>query len=137
MRLTKDNHNATVRIQLEVEINSHHPLYYEERMDGYTQDYWIRDLLEQHYRAVLAGNKPFGDSINHDCSVNVARGILSAKRTRVLTKQPGDLIHRPDHRLADGSTVRPPGEGGTSHSGDGGGSVGSSKSARVWDFALA
>lgn len=134
MRLRKPHHNAIVRIQLEIEVDSQNPLYQAERMNGYDQDYWIREGLEAYFKQRANGVQE-GDQLQHDTNARCFKRVLSTKRTRVLTTKREELIYRPDHRLADGSTVLPPGAGGEGSS-ETGGSVGSS-GLRRWEFAVA
>jgi hypothetical protein len=73
-----------VRVQLEIELDRNHPLYYYERLDSSTQAYYVKEALHSHFSALDRGEKPKTfDGTNQRLA---ARQLVNVKRTRVLTE---------------------------------------------------
>ena len=145
MRPPRTDHNAVVRIQLEIEVASENPLYTKERMSGDDQESYVLAALHEYYKQVLVDKNTGAERLSgavpgYYARTYSARTIRSAKRTRVLT-EPGDLIHRPRPETPASATATAVAEvRSSSHSEPDSeepesGSVGVSDS-RDWSFSL-
>lgn len=84
MRFAPTGHDrAWVRVQLEIEVDTNHPLYYQERMRGYSQSTHVQSALERHFINNYLRNKG-EDPLTSPGSRLDIHSIAHAKRTRVL-----------------------------------------------------